>query len=268
MLKSLIANVLSRRPLEMSSDAVIAAMRARFEDVPVRLMLPNIDGKRGFALWVDGAPVIPIFEDVGLGLDELKPWHGHQRDADGALLDNAAHVMIGAPIASDDHATKLRASMAALRVASVISEQPGAHAVLWSPAESLTPVRDFRAAIARASEHEAALGVLTRVGQFQTGSDGGTPLLGVWAMGLGDLIGRDIEFVPKPLPAYMMFNALVSVANWLILKGPVFEDGDTCGISETERIRVHHRERGLMVRTPVLLMEIETLDPAWTRFAN
>ena len=263
-----IANVLSRQPISVSSDAVAAAIRDRFEDVRVSLMLPAIEGKRGFALWVDGIPVVPIFEDFGLGLDELNPWHGDLQDADGPLLDNAAHVMIGCPRKVEGHETTLRASMAVLRVASVISEQPGAHAILWSLADSLTPAQTFRAEIAQASEHQAAIQVLTRIGQFQAGTENGKPLLGVWAMGLGPFIGREIEFVPKPLPAYQMFNALASAANWLLLKGPVFKDGDTFGISATERIRVRHREHGLMVQTPVLLMDIEVLDPSATRFAN
>ena len=263
-----IANVLGRRSISISSDTVVAALRDRFEDVPVSLMLPTIAGKRGFAIWVDGIPVVPIFEDFGLGLDELRPWHGHLQDADGPLLDNAAHVMIGCPRKVEGHAPTLRASMAVLRVASVISERPGAHAILWSLAESLTPARTFRAEIAEASEHQAAFRVLTRTGQFQAGTENGRPLLGVWAMGLGPFVGREIEFVPKPLPAYQMFNALASACNWLLLKGPVFKDGDTFGISATERIRVRHRENGLMVRTPVLLMDIETLDPSATRFVN
>ena len=268
MTGSLIANVLSRRPISVSSDVVIAALRERFEDVPVSLLMPRVGGKRGFGLWVDGIPVVPVFEDFELGLDELKPWHGRLRDADGPLLDNAAHVMIGSPPKVEGHEMTLRASMAVLRVASVISEQPGAHAVLWSLAESLTPARQFRADIAQASRHQAAIEVLTRIGQFQAGLEDGKPLLGVWAMGLDRFIGRDVEFVPKPLAAYQMFNALAAAANWLLLKGPVFEDGDTCGISETERIRVRHRDRGVMVQTPILLMDLETLDPGATRFAH
>ncbi len=263
-----IANILGRRPILITADAVIAAMRERFDDVSASLMLPTIEGKRGFALWVDGIPVVPIFEDFGLGLDELKPWHGRLRDADGPLLDNAAHVAVASPHRYEGREATLRASMAVLRVASVISERPGAHAVLWSLAESLTPAPAFRAEIARTSEHDAPIEVLSRIGQLQAGTEGGKSLIGVWAMGLAPFVGRDVEFVPKPLPAYQLFNALASAVNWLILKGPVFKDGDTFGVSATERIRVHHRDRGTMVRTRVLLMDIETLDPGAARFAN
>ena len=35
-----------------------------------------------------------------------------------------------------------------------------------------------------------------------------------------------------------------------------------------DRFRVRHRDRGRMVETPVLLMDIERLDPSVTRFAN
>ena len=57
------------------------------------------------------------------------------------------------------------------------------------------------------------------------------PVPHCWAMDLGRFVGRDIEFVPKPLPAYKLFNNLASVANWLLLKSPVLKDGDTLGVS-------------------------------------
>lgn len=262
------AGVRPRQPIAMSANAVIAAVRERFENVAVDLLMPRIEGKQGFLLGVNGIPVATVFEDFGLGLDELKPWHGRLEDADGPLLDNKAHVVVAAPLRYEGHEATLRASMAVLRVACVISEQPGAHAVLWSLAESLTPAEKFRAEIAGASEHNAAFEVLTRIGQFQVGTEDGKPVIGVWAMGLGPFIGRDVEFSPKPLPAYQLFNALAGAANWLLLKGPVFRDGDTFGISATERIRVHYRDRGIMVQTPILMMDRETLDPSAAHFAN
>ena len=58
------------------------------------------------------------------------------------------------------------------------------------------------------------------------------------------------------------------MAKWLLLKGPVLKDGDTFGVSETERIRVYHRDKGIMGQTPVLVLDIGTLDPTATRPAN
>ena len=178
----LIANVLGRRPSAASPDAVIEALREQFGGINVDLLLPSVEGKRGYGLMVDGIPVILIFEDFSLNLAELKPWHGRLRDSDGPLLENAGHVMIGTPPGIEGHSATLRASLAVLRVASVLSEQPGAHAVLWSPADSLMPAHAFRAEIAEASAQHAPIGILTRVGQFQTGMEGNKPLLGAWAM--------------------------------------------------------------------------------------
>lgn len=268
MTSPLVAVLLSRRKVEASPEDVMAGLHERFPDVSVGQLSYRPDGKRGFGLSVDGVSVVPNFEDRPFDLASMQAWHGHLRDSDGPLLDNAAHVMVGCAFAHDGHRETLRASMAVLKVASVLSECPGVHAVLWTPAFSLTTAGVFRAELAGASEHHAPIGVLTRIGQFQAGTEGGKPLLGVWAEGLALFVERDIEFVPKPLPAYQMFNALASAANWLLLKGPVFEDGDTCGISATERIRVRHRDRGIVIQTPVLLMDIETLDPSATRFAN
>lgn len=63
MSKSLIANVLGRRLFEASPDAVIKALRGQSGEISVDLLLPSVEGERGFSRTVDGMPVILIFED-------------------------------------------------------------------------------------------------------------------------------------------------------------------------------------------------------------
>jgi hypothetical protein len=59
-----------------------------------------------------------------------------------------------------------------------------------------------------------------------------------------------------------MANRLAGVGRWLLMKGLIFADGDTYGAAN-EITRVRYREKGDRLAGPVLLMDIEKVDPSF-----
>ncbi len=79
-------------------------------------------------------------------------------------------------------------------------------------------------------------------------------------MGLQPFVGREIEFWPQPLPVATIAERVIGTIQYLLNKGPVLDDGDTLGVSDSERIRVRHQPRGQRLDVPVLVLSVEHLD--------
>lgn len=73
--------------------------------------------------------------------------------------------------------------------------------------------------------------------------------------GLAPFIGREIEFMPSTLPPATIAQRVISTAQYLITNGLVLKDGDTLGVTETEKIRVRFAERGQRPAVPVVQLQ-------------
>jgi hypothetical protein len=85
---------------------------------------------------------------------------------------------------------------------------------------------------------------------------GGQRTLALVTTGLASFVGREIEWLPATLPPAVIAQRVYGVCQYLIVNGMVLKDGDTVGVSESERIRVHFAERGQR-GAPVLQLTME-----------
>jgi hypothetical protein len=60
-----------------------------------------------------------------------------------------------------------------------------------------------------------------------------------------------------------MARRFSGVGRWLLMKGLVFADGESCGVSPNDIIRVRYLDSGQELVGPVLSFDIEKLNPAF-----
>lgn len=81
----------------------------------------------------------------------------------------------------------------------------------------------------------------------------GTQGAGVLAtQGLAFFVGREIELELQRLSRDDATERLLGLSEYLIVNGPVIEDGDTIGETADEHIAVRHKDRGQLTSGPVL----------------
>lgn len=83
--------------------------------------------------------------------------------------------------------------------------------------------------------------------------------LAVLTTGLAPFVGREIEFLPAALPPAVIAERVLGTIVYLLMNGPVLNDGDTLGISESERIRIQHLPAGQRPNLPILVLSVEQL---------
>lgn len=88
----------------------------------------------------------------------------------------------------------------------------------------------------------------------------GERTLAVVTTGLAPFVGREIEFQPAPLPPAVIAERVLGTIVYLLMNGPVLNDGDTLGVSESERIRTRHRPSGQRPNLPIMALSVERLD--------
>ncbi|WP_203070463.1 DUF4261 domain-containing protein [Falsiroseomonas ponticola] len=155
-------------------------------------------------------------------------------EAGQAIRRQAAHLIV-APMASAD-ATAVAESVAMARsltalLATLVATMPSAIAVHWSASEVLQPASGMAELARETLPLSLWLDVRLVPGTGQA--------VGIAVRGLDAFVGRDLVMEPTvALPPATLARRAIDIAAYLLNAGPVFQDGDTAGISPTERIRV------------------------------
>lgn len=82
-------------------------------------------------------------------------------------------------------------------------------------------------------------------------------LPGLATYGLAPFLGRELEFEPGGLEQQTLFTRAGQIASYLLDHGDVLKDGETLGISESERIRIRHLSQGRQPGIPVFHFTLE-----------
>ena len=77
--------------------------------------------------------------------------------------------------------------------------------------------------------------------------------IGAVTLGLSQFVGREIEFEGKGLDVTTVLDRVMGLAVYLIERGALIADGDTVGVSETERMEVKYAASRRLAGIPVLL---------------
>lgn len=215
----------------------------------------------GFILSVNGVEV------AVLPLNEPLPRDGYEAAAEGSILwpnaktalgANKAHVVVAALRAAGSHGEALAAAFAVTVIAAAVIRRTDAIGAVFNPALTAFPADQFvgiAIGLAQQRQIPEMLWVSLAFRPGQPAPDG-QPTVGLTTLGLSAFAGREIEFLPVAWQPGHVAGRVLGLAQYLILHGPVIKDGDTVGDTPAERIAVHLADRGVWLKTPVMILSV------------
>ncbi|MFO1088346.1 MAG: DUF4261 domain-containing protein [Hyphomicrobiales bacterium] len=215
-------------------------------------------GDDNFALRVNGATIVVIFADMALPPDSWEEAAVRSitfNDAAKVMVNTRAHVIVALVEPPTDHIRALNGAAAVTLVLAGLSAILPAAAVVFTEAQSI--VRG--AALVGQARQLVAGQVPVTLWTTMTlargaPTEGGLATVMGSTLGLRAFIGREIEFLPAPMPPMDLARRLIGMASYLCAKGPIIADGETIAVSDTEKIAVQYADEGSRPGIPVLLM--------------
>jgi len=256
-------------PGTLSAAETMAAFKALIGAAPMTIEdrgpLDNGPGP-GFVVTVNGMAVTVLFMDFPLPEDAWQSAAAASltwRDAAEALRGTRAHVVLALLEDPPDHPFALNGAAAVTLLAAAIARRLPASAVVFTEADTIQPADTLPDLAAAFLQGRMPVMLWTRLA-FLRGPEGaaGRPTVGAVTFGLAAFIGREIELEPAPLEPAGIAERLLGLCQYLIVNGPIIQDGETVGLTHEEKIRVRWTDQGTRPGVPVLLMRLETADPA------
>jgi hypothetical protein len=180
-----------------------------------------------------------------------------------------AHIIVGALSEAEGHGPCVDHASVVTVIAAAIASMTPTIGVYWSNGGTVTEAGHFVQAAERlvAGRPPADLWVQLR---WLDGSPTpeGERTLAVVTTGLSAFVGREVEFMPAPLPPAVIADRTLGTLTYLLTHGPVLKDEDSLGVSEKERIRVTHAAQGYKPGVPVMQLRVEALDEPAPRAAG
>lgn len=272
-----ISYVLAQRPFDVPCDTLVRTMNTRFRDAGVATEVGSngLKDRSGYILSVGGVAVVVIYAAFQVPAETFTGSATVARDqaAQRSLINHGTHAIVAVLGEHVGHQANLRAATAAMRVGSALSELNDATAIFWTDSSTLMEAAMFRnyvKKIAQRPEH-VPMEILIRAAPYQVPAplpvqvpaEWEPPRVAILGVGFRPFIGRDIEFVPKPIAFNIMANRFSGIGRWLLMQGLVFADGESCGVSPHDVIRVRYLDKGRELAGPVLSFDIERLDPSF-----
>jgi hypothetical protein len=255
----------------LDATALCAQTRAMWPGTPGTDLRPILDlagqaatgDGQGFMLEAANQRFTILFVDTPLppdtyaaALDLAQAWP----EAPAVMAGHAAHVVIAAA-SNPTTLTEKRNTAAAMSliVAALTTLLPGL-AVVWSIGDALSTPAGFRDAIIPLQRHEIPVAQWIGFRWLRAGPTlRGEPQWAVLTTGLEPFIGREIEFLPSPMPPATIMDRLARACTALLTEAATVDDDELAGISHTERIRLRRRDRGTRSGIPVLQLTAESI---------
>lgn len=256
-------------PGTLSATETMAAFKALIGAAPMTIEdrgpVDDASGP-GFVVTVNGMAVTVLFMDFPLPEDAWQSAAAASltwRDAAEALRSTRAHVVLALLEDPPDHPFALNGAAAVTLLAAAMARRLPASAIVFTESDAILPARDLGDIAAGFMQGQMPVMLWTRLA-FLRGPDdaAGRPTVGALTFGLAAFIGREIELEPAPLEPAAIAERLLGLCQYLIVQGPIIQDGETVGLTEAEKIRVRWTDQGTRPGVPVLLMRLETTDPA------
>ena len=153
------------------------------------------------------------------------------------------------------------AALVTLTAASLTAMAP-ALALYWVPAETVTAPSVFRERSQVLPGGARPMDLWTQFALLSDRDTAGRETTTAISFGLLPFVGREVEIRPSTEPKPEVARRLLGIMEYLLTQGPVLDDGDTLGISPTERLRVRTAESDLRAGLPIYALTIEKLAPA------
>jgi hypothetical protein len=223
---------------------------------PGSLALFSVNGTLLTAMFVGAS--LP-FEEWDFAAKQNLVWPEARKMMEG----HRAHIVIAPLNAATTFIDLKKQAQTVTAVAITMASLTPTVAAIWATGQAITKVQDFINAAPSVDKGEPAapiwIGMLIGRGSK---TDQGEVTIGAMTTGLEPFIGREIDFEPTPVPMLTVAHRLVGVMQYLLTQGPVLKDGDSIGISPTERIRAKHLAETVRLGVPVLKLTVESLDGA------
>jgi len=158
-------------------------------------------------------------------------WHWPQ--ATKRLQQHSAHLVVTATSGALD---VIDLTLSLTRVVAAAALSTPALGIYWDSAMQVHNVKSFALEAEKAARSQLPLYLWLRFGLVRE-EDGSTSL---YTTGLAELDHMEVELPHSALDPQTMVDRAFNIAHYLLEKGPVLEDGQTIGISESEKFITTH----------------------------
>jgi hypothetical protein len=177
-----------------------------------------------------------------------------------AIAGHRAHIVVSATERISGLVEVIAQARRVTALAAVLASLGDTAAVIWNEGRVIHEPGTFLA-MATALDNGPPPPQLWTGMLFGQGKPG-LPLVrtfGVMTTGLVPFFGYEIEFEPAAVPMMTIAERLLGTLQYLFAQGPVLKDGETLGISNTERIRIARLPETVRPGIPVMKLTIEKL---------
>ncbi len=246
------AIILLDGPAKIDTSDVVSALRARYPDKPFALFggipskVPFVQcGREMVALLSIDAPAPEGWQQLA-GRARV-----HWPDAAIICQRHRAHIIVSA---MRPHGNRVEIARIITAVTGAVAASiPGSTAVVWD-SQVVYPARSYIESGPNAFAPYPCYPCSLWMG-FHPFQENG--LVGLLTHGLRAFVGREIEVPPSRAGTRYIVERAVGLATYLVERGDVVRDGDTVGISQSERIKVCHSMSARFSGLPVLIAPVE-----------
>jgi hypothetical protein len=230
-----IAFVLLQNPVTPNLEALVAVLRQRHPEQSWDLPVKDTATQNNFILCGKQFVVVmavdaPVPNDDNLWARSALTWPA-AREAANRHRAHFVVSLMGANSTDFEHARVVTAVTGGL-----LSMTHGVCAVIMAAKVARSP--EIWAQMSQKSFAplpDCPFMLWVDIAPFRSGQS-----IGAHTVGLSDFVGREIEFDVPGMDYQTVINRVAGLASYLIELGDVIKDGHTIGVSESNRIKVHH----------------------------
>lgn len=258
MTKPLIAILLLRAPPKLSADAIAAALGARDPNSRDKIEVTAAGGSFLVTLGPEVLTVMVMDAPVPPGtLDKACDGNLVWPEARTALAPHRQHIIVGSLHKRTEKAARISEAARLSAVCATLADLTDCLGVYWPASETVVPPQHFLTEAAQLKGGGRAPDFWTRLYLFRGPSKGAETPVGCVTLGLNELVGREIEFEPAVLPPAVVAQRVLGAAHLLLFGTKEIKDGDSIGVSASERIRVRYAGKGTTTPKPVVGLRYE-----------
>ncbi len=180
------------------------------------------------------------------------------KEARQRLAAHRAHAIVGLLQGGNGLEAVRNAACFVTAVAAALSSLMPTIGVYWASGETVNDAALFRQRAEAIARGTLPLDIWVQLLWLDgPRTPEGQRKFAVITTGLMPFVGREIEFQPAARPPLEVGQRVAGAISYLLQHGPVLKDGDTVGVSQTERIRVRHRDRGQRTGGPIYALTLE-----------
>lgn len=177
--------------------------------------------------------------------------------AAAAVDKHRAHIVVTGPILDGPVADRVAMARDMTALCAALAACTPCLGVCWGTSQSIIDTASFLRAAAGKPNTFVETTVWVRLHFFGSELQQGPARVGCVTAGLSAFVGREIEFEPAALPLGVVAERVLGTVEYLLAAGPIFNHGDTLGVTDTERIRITHHEKGALVAGPIYRLDHE-----------